>query len=189
MPDAPSSSTSVADAGSSLERRLRALIRDVPDFPKPGIVFKDITPLLGDGAAFRAACEALAEPYRQEAITHVAAIESRGFIFGAPVAQMLGAGFVPVRKVGKLPSTTSRVEYALEYGTDALEVHLDACPPPARVLVVDDVLATGGTAEATCRLVEQIGGEVVGCAFVIALDFLGGAARLTGRRTGALVHY
>jgi adenine phosphoribosyltransferase len=177
------------DDRPALERRIRALIRDVPDFPKPGIVFKDITPLLGDGAAFRAVCEALASPYRGSGITHVAAIESRGFIFGAPVAQILGAGFVPVRKVGKLPFTTSRVEYALEYGTDALEVHLDACPPPARVLVVDDVLATGGTADATCRLVEQIGGEVVGCAFVIALDFLGGSARLTGRSIGALVHY
>jgi adenine phosphoribosyltransferase len=174
---------------ATLTDRLAAAIRVVPDFPSPGIMFQDVTPVLADAGLLRETVEALAEPWRGSAITHVAAIESRGFIFGAPVAQILGAGFVPVRKVGKLPFTTSRVEYALEYGTDALEVHLDACPPPARVLVVDDVLATGGTADATCRLVEQIGGEVVGCAFVIALDFLGGSARLTGRSIGALVHY
>src|SRR5262249_10581937 len=150
---------------------------------------KDITPLLGDAATFRAACEAMAQPFHGAGVTHVAAVESRGFMFGAPIAQILTAGFVPVRKPGKLPAAASRLEYALEYGTDALEMHLDACPPPARVLIVDDVLATGGTAAAACQLVEQCGASVVGCSFLIALDFLSGEKKLDGRRVEALLRY
>jgi adenine phosphoribosyltransferase len=169
--------------------RLRALIRDVPDFPQPGIVFKDITPLLADAAAFREATEALARPFLDAGVTHVVAVESRGFIVGAPVAQRLGAGFVPVRKVGKLPFRTERVEYALEYGTDRLEIHADACGTGSRVLVVDDVLATGGTAAATCRLVERVGGAVVACTFLIELSFLPGAAALHPRRRHSLLVY
>lgn len=173
----------------TLEARIRRRIRDVPDFPRPGITFKDITPLLADARTFREACDAMAEPFVGHGVTHVAAIESRGFVFGAPVAQRLGAGFIPVRKAGKLPFTTTRVEYALEYGTDALEVHLDACPRAARVLIVDDVLATGGTAAATCRLISQIESEVVGCSFLMALDFLSGARQLSEQRVAVLVRY
>ena len=160
---------------------LKAFVRDVPDFPKPGIVFKDITPLLADPALFRAATEAMAAPHEAAGITHVVAVESRGFILGGPVAQRLGAGFVPVRKAGKLPFRTDRVEYDLEYGTDRLEIHADACGAGSRVLVLDDVLATGGTAAATCRLVEQVGGTVVACSFLIELSFLSGAAAIAPR--------
>ena len=169
------------DAESADVARLRSAIRDVADFPKPGILFKDITPLLGDADLFRAATDAMAAPYQQAGVSHVVAVESRGFILGGPVAQRLGAGFVPVRKVGKLPFRTERVEYALEYGTDRLEIHADACGAGSRVLVVDDVLATGGTAAATCRLVEQVGGTVVGCSFLIELSFLAGASALAAR--------
>ncbi len=165
---------------ADLSTRLLARLRDVPDFPKPGILFKDVTPILADGALFRATTEAMADWYRGEGITRVAGIESRGFILGAPVAQHLGVGFVPLRKPGKLPYDRHRVEYALEYGTDVLEAHVDACPGD-RVLVVDDVLATGGTAEAACRLVEAVGGTVVGCAFLLTLGFLDGERRLEGR--------
>jgi adenine phosphoribosyltransferase len=167
---------------------LRA-IRDVPDFPKPGVLFKDITPLLADPALFRDATEALAAPFAQEAITHVVAIESRGFILGGPVAQRLGAGFVPVRKPGKLPSRTQRVDYALEYGTDALEMHADALDAAARVLIVDDVLATGGTARATVQLVQSCGAHAVGCAFLIELGFLNGIAALPGQRVHRVIAY
>ena len=163
-----------------LSTRLLATLRDVPDFPKPGILFKDVTPVLADGALFREVTETMASWYRDAGITRVAGIESRGFILGAPVAQHLGVGFVPLRKPGKLPYARHRVEYALEYGTDTLEAHVDACPGD-RVLVVDDVLATGGTAEAGCRLVEGVGGKVVGCAFLLTLGFLGGERRLEGR--------
>ena len=165
---------------ADLSARLLARLRDVPDFPRPGIVFKDVTPVLADGALFREATQAMAEWYRGEGITRVAGIESRGFILGAPVAQHLGVGFVPLRKPGKLPYDRRRIEYALEYGTDTLEAHVDACPGD-RVLVVDDVLATGGTAEAACRLVEAVGGTVVGCAFLLTLGFLDGERRLEGR--------
>ena len=168
---------------------LRRAIRDVPNFPKPGILFKDITPLLADAALFRAATEALAAPFRSEAITHVVAIESRGFILGGPVAQALGAGLIPVRKPGKLPSRTQRVDYALEYGTDALEMHADALEDASRVLIVDDVLATGGTARATVQLVESAGSTLVGCAFLIELGFLNGIAALAGRRVHRLIRY
>jgi adenine phosphoribosyltransferase len=172
-----------------LVRDLKTAIRDVPDFPKPGILFKDITPVLSDRELFRRATQAMAAPFAGMDIGYVVAIESRGFILGAPVAIALGAGFVPVRKRGKLPHRTAFAEYALEYGTDRLEIHADACAADARVLVVDDVLATGGTASATCRLVEGLGATVVGCAFLIALSFLPGQAALGERRTEALVTY
>lgn len=168
---------------------LRASVRDVADFPKPGIVFKDITPLLANGRLFDAACRAMAAPFANAGVTVVAAIESRGFLLGGPIAAALGAGIVPIRKVGKLPYTTQRVTYELEYGTDALEVHVDACARNARVLIVDDVLATGGTAAAACKLVESVGGQVVGCSFLIALGFLNGAERLGGYRLETLLAF
>ncbi len=174
---------------AELEPMLRSLIRDIPDFPKPGIVFKDITPLLADANAFRRATEAMAEPFGGEEITHVVGIESRGFILAAPIAQWLRAGFVPVRKPGKLPHTIERIDYALEYGTDALEMHRDALHWGHRVLVVDDVLATGGTAKATCDLVALTGAEVVGCSVLVALTFLAGMQALANRRVHSLVRY
>jgi adenine phosphoribosyltransferase len=174
---------------AGLVARVTALIRDIPDYPKPGITFKDITPLLGDATAFAAVTDEMAEPFRDAGITHVVAIESRGFILGAPIAQYLGAGFVPVRKAGKLPSLTRRQEYALEYGTDVLEIHADALDGNARVLIVDDVLATGGTADATSRLVESLGAEVAGCSFLISLSFLPGLSRLGSRSLHSIVTY
>jgi adenine phosphoribosyltransferase len=168
---------------------LRAAVRDVPDFPKPGILFKDITPLLASGNLFDAACRAMAAPFAHDGVTVVAAIESRGFLLGGPIAAALGAGIVPIRKVGKLPYTTQRVTYDLEYGTDALEVHVDACARNARVLIADDVLATGGTASAAAKLVESVGGHVVGCTFLITLGFLNGGDRLTGYRIESLLAY
>jgi adenine phosphoribosyltransferase len=179
----------VGEAAARYDASLRPLIRDIPDYPKPGILFKDITPLLADADAFSLATRLLAEPFADSRVTHVVAIESRGFIFGAPVAQQLGAGFVPVRKPGKLPHTRRREEYALEYGTDALEVHDDAVGSAARVLIVDDVLATGGTAAATCRLVESFGATVVGLSFLLALTFLPGLERLRDRRVNAILTY
>ncbi len=166
-----------------------ACIRDVPDFPKPGILFKDITPLLLDAAAFRRAVELMAAPFQGAKVTRVVSIESRGFLLGAPVALALDAGLVPIRKPGKLPAQRERVEYALEYGTDALEMHSDAVTAGDRVLVVDDVLATGGTAQAAGKLVRAHGAEVVGFTFLIELDFLKGRARLSGERVEALLHY
>jgi adenine phosphoribosyltransferase len=157
---------------------LKQQIRHVPDFPKPGILFYDITTLMKDGAGFRSAVDAMAEPYLGTPVDLVVGIESRGFIFGAAVADRLGAGFAPVRKLGKLPSTTRRASYALEYGTDSLEIHEDAIAPGQRVLVVDDLLATGGTAAATVGLVKSLGGEVVGIQFLIELLALGGRAKL-----------
>src|SRR5688500_1776065 len=142
----PSAGTEPATMPRATTDRLLAALRDVPDFPRPGVVFKDIPPLLGDPELFAAATRAMAEPFAADGVTHVAAIESRGFLFGAPVAQHLGAGLIPLRKPGKLPAPAHRVEYALEYGHDAPEAHTDACGSAARVLVVDDVLATGGTA-------------------------------------------
>ena len=173
----------------ALGARVRRAVRDVPDFPKPGIVFKDITPLLADAPLFLAVTNALSEPFEADGVTHVVGIESRGFIFAAPVSQRLGASFVPVRKPGKLPFTSERIEYALEYGTDVLEIHRDACGTRARVLVIDDVLATGGTAAATCALVEKVGGEVLGCSFLMALSFLPGMVALKGRRVEVIVRY
>jgi adenine phosphoribosyltransferase len=168
---------------------LRALIRDVPDFPTKGILFKDITPLLANGSAFGRTIDALAAPYLGAGVDQVVAMEARGFILGAPVAQRLGAGFVPVRKAGKLPATTERIEYALEYGTGSLEIHADAYGRPSRVLIVDDVLATGGTAAATAQLVERLGGEIVGIAFLMELTFLNGRAALDGRQVSTLLTY
>ena len=176
-------------SATALEARLASLLRDVPDFPKPGIVFKDITPLLADGAALRDATRAMADPYRDARIDRVVGIESRGFILGACVARELGVGFIPVRKPGKLPGVKTSIEYALEYGTDKLEVHTDACDRAARIVVVDDVLATGGTARATCELMERVGAEVVGLSFLIVLDFLNGRGRLAGRRIETLLTY
>ena len=170
--------------------QLRALVRDVPDFPKPGIVFKDITPLLKSPQALARTCTLLAEPFRDEAVTQVAGIESRGFIFGSIVAQMLGAGFIPIRKPGKLPWTTRRHEYVLEYGKDALEIHDDALTASDRVLVVDDVLATGGTLIAATTLASGLGATLVGAATVIELEFLGARSKLDpGVRFHSLLRY
>lgn len=168
---------------------LRALIRDVPDYPRPGIMFKDITPLLGDARAFHAACDAMAASFQRENISHVAAIESRGFLFGAPIAVSLNAAVVPIRKRGKLPYHAEFEEFELEYGTDALEIHVDALPAGARVLIVDDVLATGGTAAAACRLVERLNGNVVGCSFLIRLTFLKGLDKLEDRKVSSIITY
>jgi adenine phosphoribosyltransferase len=183
--------TAVQETKAELALRIRSAIRDVPDFPKAGIIFKDITPLLADPELFRATTDAMALPFERERISHVVAIESRGFILGAPVAQRLGAGFVPIRKAGKLPAKTEAETYALEYGSDSLEIHADACdwPRRPRVLIVDDVLATGGTADAARRLVERLGGEVRGFSFLIALGFLPGLERLRGSPLHALVTY
>lgn len=169
--------------------RVAAAIRDVPDFPKPGIMFKDITPVLLDASLFRDVTDAMAAPFARDGISHVVAIESRGFILGAPVAHALGAAFVPFRKPGKLPHVVERVEYALEYGLDALECHRDALQSGHRVLVVDDVLATGGTAAAACRLVESLGATVHGCSFLVELTFLPGRGKLGSRRVERIVAY
>lgn len=182
----------VPDAAIStgdLEAELRRNIRDIPDFPKPGIIFKDITPVLLDASLFERTTHAMAAPFATDGITHVVGIESRGFILGAPIAQHLGAAFVPVRKPGKLPSVVERVDYALEYGIDALEVHRDAFGAGHRVLLADDVLATGGTAAAACTVIERLGAEVVGCTLLMELSFLKGASRLPGRRVISLVTY
>jgi adenine phosphoribosyltransferase len=168
---------------------LKEHIRDIPDFPKPGVVFKDITPLLADAAAFRATIDGVADPFRDRHIDRVLGVEARGFIVAAPVAYHFGAGFVPVRKAGKLPSDIEREEYELEYGTDLLEIHRDAIHPGQRALIVDDVLATGGTAAATVRLVEKLGGVVVGLAFIIELGFLGGRGKLEGYDAVSLLTY
>ena len=175
--------------GAALEQRLRAHIRDIPDFPQPGVVFKDITPLLIDVEAFSTMVEALAEPLRDRGVTKILAVEARGFIPGAALAPVLGAGFVPVRKAGKLPAEVERTEYLLEYGTDVLEVHRDAIRPGERVVIVDDVLATGGTAAATVRLARSLGGDVVACSFVIELDFLNGRQQLPDVEVHRLVAY
>ena len=169
---------------------LKRYIRDVPDFPKPGIVFKDITPLLGSPAALASSVELLAEPFRGSGVTKIAAIESRGFIFGSCVARALGAGFVPIRKPGKLPWTTHRHEYELEYGTDVLEIHDDALTRTDRVVVIDDVLATGGTLAAAIALVRLLDAEIVGAATVIELAFLEGRRKLGGStQVHTLVQY
>ncbi|HKW14089.1 MAG TPA: adenine phosphoribosyltransferase [Candidatus Krumholzibacteria bacterium] len=158
--------------------RVRDAIRDVPDFPKPGILFKDITPILSDARIFAEVIAGLTERYRSMRIDKIAAMESRGFIFGAPLAEHIGAGFVPLRKFGKLPFSTVSETFNLEYGTETLEVHTDAIRPGERVVIIDDLLATGGTAEASARLVRRIGGDVVEIAFVVELAFLDGRRRL-----------
>ncbi len=168
---------------------LKTLIREVPDFPKPGILFYDITTLLKDAEGLHALIDELGSGYVGKGIDKVVGIEARGFIFAPAVAYALNAGFIPVRKPKKLPAATERVEYALEYGTDVLEIHRDAVKPGENVLIVDDVLATGGTAAAVTKLVEKIGGKVAGLGFVIELDFLKGRERLNGYDVRALIHY
>jgi adenine phosphoribosyltransferase len=168
---------------------LKSLIRDVPDFPKKGIVFKDITPLLHDPQGFRTAVDRLSSHYLGRDVSLVVAAEARGFIIGPPIALNLGAGFVPVRKPGKLPYRRKGVTYQLEYGTDTLEIHEDAVRSNQKVLMVDDVLATGGTMAACCRLVESMGGVIVGCAFLVELTFLKGRKSLEGREVFSLIQY
>jgi adenine phosphoribosyltransferase len=168
---------------------LQPYIRDIPDHPEPGVVFRDITPLLASPEAFSATVDALGAPYADEKLDKVIGIEARGFVFAAPVAYQHRAGLVPVRKPGKLPAEIECEEYVLEYGTDQLEIHRDAVVPGERVLIVDDVIATGGTAGATARLVERLGGEVAGFAFVIELGFLDGRSQLDGYRLHSLVTY
>jgi adenine phosphoribosyltransferase len=172
---------------SALAERVRRTLRDVPDFPAPGIVFKDITPVLADAELFAEVTGAMAAPFQGLGITHVAGIESRGFILAAPMAQSLRAGFVPIRKPGKLPWRTAGRDYALEYGTDRLEMHVDACGTQSRMLLVDDVLATGGTAAAASALIEDVGGTVVACGFLLTIAALGGMKRLAGREVLSLL--
>jgi adenine phosphoribosyltransferase len=173
-----------ADAGW-----LKEYIRDIPDFPRPGVVFKDITPLLADVKAFRFAVDALSEHFSGRTVDKVLGVEARGFIIAAPVAYRFGAGFIPVRKAGKLPWQVEKQEYVLEYGTDLLEIHRDALSPGERALIVDDVMATGGTASATARLVERLGAEVVGMGFIVELAFLGGRGKLEGHDAVSLIRY
>ena len=168
---------------------LREKIREIPDFPKPGILFYDITTLLKDPAAYKEAIDLMLEPYQDERIDIVVGMESRGFIFSAPMAYLLDAGLVPVRKLGKLPAETITVEYALEYGSNTLEIHRDAIQPGQKVLIVDDLLATGGTVKGTIELIERLKGEVVGLAFLVELEFLKGRDRLEGRRVTSVVQY
>ncbi len=168
---------------------LKSKVRDIPDFPKPGILFKDLTPVMADGRLLRATAEALAEPYRAGGITVVAGMEARGFIFGSMVAYILGVGFVPLRKPGKLPHQTHRAAYALEYGEASLEIHIDAVTKDDQVLLVDDLLATGGTAAASGTLIKRSGARVVGYAFVIELDFLAGRNLLAPHPVHSLLHY
>ena len=172
-----------------VRKRLYDRIRDVPDFPKPGIVFKDITPLLADPETFGIAVDQMVEAFSEANVEKILAIESRGFLFGAPLATALGAGLVPARKQGKLPWQRHRVEYALEYGTDAIEIHQDAIAPGERVLIVDDLLATGGTARAAADIVWQCGGDLLGMAFLIELAFLDGRSRLDGISVWSLLTY
>jgi len=168
---------------------LKDFIRDIPDFPKPGILFRDITPLLASPAAFREAIRRMADHFRDHAIDTIVAAEARGFIFAGPLALELNAGFVPIRKPGKLPFDTHAFHYELEYGTDTLEMHVDGVTAGQNVLVVDDLLATGGTVEACCKLLENSGAKVAGCAFLIALDALGGAPRIAPHEAFSLIHY
>lgn len=179
----------MATANQQMVKRLEALVRDIPDFPKPGIMFKDITPLLRDAGALHDVTSLLAELVSRHRPDVVVAIESRGFLFGAPLAARMGLGLVPVRKPGKLPYRTTRIEYALEYGSDALEMHTDALEPGMRAVIVDDVLATGGTAAATARLIGMTGAEVVATAFVIELGFLGGRAKLGATPVETVLRY
>lgn len=185
----PNASSRIADespASGLAACDLKASVRTIPDYPKPGILFRDVTTLFGDARAFAAAIEGLVAPYRDAGICKVAGIEARGFILGGAVAQQLAAGFTPIRKRGKLPAATLRQTYALEYGEDEVEIHLDAVAPGERVLLVDDLIATGGTAEAAIRLLTRAGAKVVGAGFVIDLPDLGGAGRIT--QMGVPVH-
>jgi adenine phosphoribosyltransferase len=173
----------------AIETKLKNIIRTVPDFPKPGINFFDITTLLADAEGFALACKAMANPYREQHIDLVVGAESRGFIFGAAVARELNVGFIPVRKPGKLPAKIIAQEYELEYGTDKLEMHADAIQNGQRILMVDDLLATGGTMQAACRMVEQLGGKIVGVSFLIELAFLPGRAKLADYPLHCLIAY
>ena len=168
---------------------LAKFIRDIPDFPKEGIIFKDITPLLADPSALALAVELLAQPFRGKHIDIVVGAESRGFIFGTAVAQALAAGFVPIRKPGKLPSETKSITYELEYGTDTLEIHTDAIKPGQKVVMIDDLLATGGTMQACCKLVESIGGNIAGVAVLIELGFLKGREKLSEYPLTSIINY
>ncbi len=168
---------------------LKALIKDVPDFPKKGIVFKDITPLLADAAGFKKVIDDLAAPFLGQGITVVAGIESRGFLLATPVAYRLGAGVVPIRKKGKLPRAVHKASYALEYGTDSIEAHSDALGPKDKVLLIDDVLATGGTAKAACELIAALGGTLAGVCFLIELGFLNGREKIPGKKIHSLITY
>lgn len=168
---------------------LRSYVRDVEDFPIPGILFRDITPLLADGGAFREAVRLMCDPWRDAGVEMVAAMEARGFMFAAPMALELGVGFVPIRKQGKLPGATRSVTYTLEYRSDTLEIHEDAIRPGQKVLVVDDVVATGGTAKAVVELMEQLGGDVLGVQFLIELADLGGRALLEGSDVRSVITY
>jgi adenine phosphoribosyltransferase len=168
---------------------LRERIREIPDFPKPGILFYDITTLLKDKVAYKESIDLMLAPYAGEQIDLVVGMESRGFIFSAPMAYQLGAGLVPVRKLGKLPAETITVEYALEYGSNTLEIHRDAIAAGQKVLIVDDLLATGGTVKGTIELIERLRGEVVGLGFLVELDFLKGRDRLEGRRVDSVIKY
>jgi adenine phosphoribosyltransferase len=170
-------------------QKIKDSIRSIPDYPKAGIVFKDITPLLQDGALFRETVDHLAEPFKNDGIEVVVGIESRGFIFGAALAYSVGASFVPVRKKGKLPHMTLSESYELEYGTDALEIHEDAVQPNQKVLIVDDLLATGGTVSATSNLIRRLQGNIVGFAFLIELTFLNGRKRLGDGKINSLISY
>ncbi len=169
--------------------RLKAKVRDIPDFPEPGIIFRDITPMVADPSALQLAVYQLLHPFLGETINAVAGMEARGFIFGSLAAWELGVGFIPLRKPGKLPYDVQSASYDLEYGSAALEVHTDAINRGDKILLIDDLIATGGTAEASCQLVEELGGEIIGCAFVIELDALKGRDKLTNYRIHSLLHY
>ena len=177
------------NSNASTVEKIKTIIRDVPDFPKKGIMFKDITPLLADHAAFTETINGMAERYKGRGITKVLGIEARGFLLAAPIAMALGAGIVPVRKKGKLPYRTVSATYALEYGEDTLQIHEDAIRKGEKVLIVDDVLATGGTAGAVCDLVDKLGGKVESIAMLIELGFLNGRAKLPGREVFSLIKY
>ena len=170
-------------------QEIKALIRDIPDFPKPGIIFKDLTPVIGNSAAMRRISTALTEPFIDQRITAVAGMEARGFIFGALAARELDVGFIPLRKPGKLPAQAHSVSYALEYGEATLEMHCDAVTANDRVLLIDDLLATGGTAAASVDLVNRAGAEIAGLCFVVELDFLDGRSTLDGQQIHSLIHY
>jgi len=179
----------MAEAPSSVAAALAERIRTVPDFPIPGILFRDITTMLRDAGAFRSAVDAMVGPFRGEQVDVVVGVESRGFIFATPVAYALNAGFAPVRKLGRLPADAIRIEYELEYGTNTLELHRDAVRPGQRILVVDDLLATGGTAAAAIDLVKQLGGDVIGLSFLVELRDLRGRERLVDERVHSVVQY
>ncbi len=170
-------------------QRLKAKIRDIPNFPEPGIIFRDITPLVADPATMQLTVYQLLQPFLGETINAVAGMEARGFIFGSLAAWELSVGFIPLRKPGKLPYDVQSASYDLEYGTAALEVHTDAVNPGDKILLIDDLIATGGTAAASCKLVEELGGEIAGCAFVIELDALNGREKLSNYRVHSLLHY